>query len=94
MEYRPDPRTSALLTARLIKAGRDLIGWSQEELARNARVHRNSVSRAESAAPDVKANTLYQIFSALEAGGVLFLSATDLHGEGVCLRVAFNMQPQ
>jgi transcriptional regulator with XRE-family HTH domain len=90
MFYRLPPEDAAFLAARLIRAGRILLGWSQDELARRAGIHRNSVSRAEVAAVEVKVATLRQIFEAMEAGGVELIPASDSGGEGVRLKRSFR----
>lgn len=65
----------ALITGAQIRAGRALLGWSREELADAAEVHRNAVgyweSRGAAAAEAASSSyALHHITRALHAAGV------------------------
>lgn len=60
-----------------IRAGRALLGWSQTDLAKAAKLSRPSVDRAERVT--VTNETLATIRKALEKAGVIF---TPENGEG------------
>jgi transcriptional regulator with XRE-family HTH domain len=71
--------------ARQLKAARILLGWSQAELASKASVGRNSLSRFESGTTDTKNSTLQALTSALQKGGITFVS--DASRVGIWLRL-------
>ena len=65
--------------------GRAAVGWSVRELARNAGVTPNTISRIENGG-DALASTIERLQTALENAGVIFIDA-DKEGPGVRLRV-------
>ena len=67
------------------RAGRGLIGWSQEQLAQAASVGLSTVRNYEAGRSTPVANNLTAIQSALEAAGVIFI-AENGGGAGVRLR--------
>lgn len=71
---------------RWLKAARTVLGWSQLELARRAKVSGNAVVRAELERYDPRRQTVEAIVKALQAGGIEFLPETETHGEGIRLR--------
>jgi predicted transcriptional regulator len=72
-----------MITARQIRAGRALLGWSQQELADRALLSRNAVAQVERGEVDPRTSTLAAARRALEKGGVVFIAASGRHGEGV-----------
>ncbi len=76
---------AVMITARQIRAGRSLVGWSQAELADRAVLSRNSIQTIEAGKANPTSASLAAIKAALEAGGVEFLPASGGKGEGVRL---------
>ena len=74
-----------MITPRQIRAARALLGWSQQQLADEAIVSLNAVTRLEKGKVDSRTSTVSAIEKALTKGGVEFLAA-DVKGEGVRLR--------
>ncbi len=64
--------------------GRAAVGWSVRELARNAGVTPNTISRIENGG-DALASTMERLQTALEDAGVIFIDA-DEEGPGVRLK--------
>ncbi len=64
--------------------GRAAVGWSVRELARNAGVTPNTISRIENGG-DALASTMARLQTALEDAGVIFIDA-DEEGPGVRLK--------
>jgi len=75
----------ALPSAGQIRAARGLLGWSRAELARRARVARNSVARVERGTL-VSTRTLSAIAKAMEAHGIVFLHDSLGNREGLWLQ--------
>ena len=69
-----------------LRAGRALLGLSQEELAVLAGVSRQIIVRIEKCELNVLADSLDKVRSALEEGGVVFIEASGNRGPGVALR--------
>ncbi len=67
-----------------VRMGRAAVGWSVRELARNAGVTPNTISRIENGG-DALASTMERLQTALEDAGVIFIDA-DEEGPGVRLR--------
>ncbi len=67
-----------------VRMGRAAVGWSVRELARNAEVTPNTISRIENGG-DALASTMERLQTALENAGVIFIDA-DEEGPGVRLR--------
>lgn len=67
-----------------LRAARGLLGWSQDDLARQARVGRATIADFESGKRDPYARTLGELRTAIEAAGVEFLE--NGCGLGVRLR--------
>jgi transcriptional regulator with XRE-family HTH domain len=69
-----------------IKAARALLGWSQEDLAREAAVSIPTVKRLEAGEGELggRSETARKLRTALEASGIEFLGGND--GIGVRLR--------
>jgi predicted transcriptional regulator len=72
-----------MITARQIRAGRALLGWSQQDLADRAVLSRNAVAKMERGEVDPRTSTLESVRRVLEEGGVVFVAASGSLGEGV-----------
>ncbi|WP_457579235.1 helix-turn-helix transcriptional regulator [Ensifer adhaerens] len=72
--------TSEMMTA--LRAGRALLGLSQEELAALAGVSRQVVVRIEKCEGNVLVDTIEKVRSALEAEGVVFIDGEGTRGPG------------
>lgn len=68
-----------------IKMARAALGWGVRELAEEAGVTANTVSRCETSGGG-QAATLDAIQTALEKGGIIFISADDTAGPGARLK--------
>ena len=73
---------SRMVTPRQIRAGRALLGWTQQTLADRALVAVNSVRAVERGLSYPKAETIQAMQAALRKSGIVFL-ADDVMGEGV-----------
>ena len=73
-----------MVTSRQVRAGRALLGWTQEMLADKALVALTALKRLESSnGLNVRDDTRHQVSKALEAAGIVFLHAD--RSEGVML---------
>ena len=70
------------LTPSLCRAARGLLGWSQETLAQKARIARATLADFEGSVRTANPATTALIVSALELGGVEFLTEDLEHGAG------------
>jgi transcriptional regulator with XRE-family HTH domain len=90
IEHRAEYVPGVMLTGSQIRAARALLGWSSQQLADRSGVHYATVSRAEQTddVPSMRTASLRALQTALEAGGIIFLSAGDNRdgGPGVRLR--------
>jgi len=77
-----EPDAAPVITARQIRAGRALLGWTQEQLAERAKVGRATLARIEAELIDPKASTLASIRTALSEAGVRLYDDSDGTGEG------------
>jgi transcriptional regulator with XRE-family HTH domain len=77
-----------MIFSREIRAGRALLGWSQEKLAKAASVGVATVRRLEAAGTELRgsAQAIWKIQKALETAGVEFLPEDDTGGPGARLR--------
>ena len=75
-----------VLDPRQVKAARILLGWSQEQLAKEAKCARASVSRFEAGSPDTKLSTVVAILTALKKAGMVFFDETEERGIGLRLK--------
>lgn len=76
------------VTGAQLRAARALLRWTAEQLAKESKVHRNTVLRAETVdgQPNVTAANLEALHRALLAAGVDFIPSNG-GGPGVRLRV-------
>ena len=80
-----------MLTADQIRAARALLDWSQSQLAEQSHISLPTIKRMEGRAGPGKssAENVEKIRSALENGGVIFISVGGYSGEaGVGVRLA------
>jgi DNA-binding XRE family transcriptional regulator len=75
--------TSEIMT--VLRAGRALLGLSQEELAGLAGVSRQIVVRIEKCETNVLVESIEKVRLALEAGGVVFIDGSPERGPGVAM---------
>ena len=67
-----------------VRMGRAAVGWSVRELARNAEVTPNTISRIENGG-DALTSTMERLQTAIENAGVIFIVAAE-EGPGVRLK--------
>jgi len=75
-----------MLTPATCRAGRALLDWSQEDLAKHSRLGSSTIRNFEAGRTLPTSNNLSAIERALEEGGVLFIEMDGTHGAGVRLR--------
>jgi len=73
-----------MVTPRQIRAGRALLGWTQQVLADKALVAVNSVRAVERGQRQTRSETVEAMRAALAKAGIVFLSE-DVMGDGVRL---------
>jgi transcriptional regulator with XRE-family HTH domain len=72
-----------LYPAAIIRAARELLSWSQAELARNAGVAASTVHKLERDNNDLNHKSRAKLVLALEAAGIQFLAGYDEFGSGL-----------
>ena len=72
-----------MITARQVRAGRALLGWSQKMLADKADVSIKAITRYETGEADPRVSTLAAIERVLSKAGIEFIPAANGKGEGV-----------
>ena len=72
-----------MITARQVRAGRALVGWSQKTLSAKASVSIKAITRYETGEADPRVSTLAALERVLIKAGVEFIPADDRRGEGV-----------
>ncbi|MBO6560254.1 MAG: helix-turn-helix domain-containing protein [Nisaea sp.] len=70
---------------KILRGARSVLGWSQPELAKRAKVSLPTVTRVEGG-KDSRRGTIEAIVRSLQEGGIQFLPPTDSEGEGIRLR--------
>lgn len=68
-----------------LRAGRALLGLSQEELANVAGVSRQILVRIEKCEQNILAESIEKVRATLEARGIVFLDGNSEHGPGVAM---------
>lgn len=71
------------ITAEQCRAGRALLGWSQDDLARASLVSKRSIAGFESGGRAAHSRTAQDLQRALEAAGIQFLPEDVQGGLGV-----------
>lgn len=66
----------------IIRAARLMVGWTQTELAKAAKVSRQTLARIEDG-DNATVDTVKKVIAALEKRGVEFIDATEDRGAGV-----------
>jgi transcriptional regulator with XRE-family HTH domain len=71
-----------------VRAGRSLLGLSQEDLAERASISIVTLKRLEAAGTEIRgsARTVAKVQRALERAGIVFIDQDDRGGPGVRLR--------
>ena len=82
-----------MITSAQCRAARGLVGWSQQELAKNAGVGTVAIHQLESGASQPRRATLDVVRRALEAAGVEFIDENG-GGGGVRLRKPSEAKPK
>ena len=82
-----------MITSAQCRAARGLVGWSQQELAKNAGVGTVAIHQLESGTSQPRRATLDVVRRALEAAGVEFIDENG-GGAGVRLRKADKKGPK
>lgn len=74
-----------MLTAQQVRAARALLGWKQEELAKNAKIGLATIQRLERGSGPLMAHvsTAVKIETCLKQAGILFIESDNSAGEGV-----------
>lgn len=88
----PKPKASTALTVEQCRAGRALLGWSQEQLAAEAKTTQRTVADFERAARQPYERTLFDLREAMERAGVIFLADGDTTtgGPGARMRISLS----
>jgi transcriptional regulator with XRE-family HTH domain len=71
-----------MITPRLCRAARGLLDWSRQRLASGASLSLATVAEYERGARPAYESTREKLQTALEAGGVVFLSVGKVEGVG------------
>lgn len=66
-----------------LRAGRAMVGLSQEELAERAGVSRTVIARLERGEENISAEYIEKVRAALQTEGVDFFPSTSEHGPGL-----------
>jgi transcriptional regulator with XRE-family HTH domain len=82
-----------MITSAQCRAARGLVGWSQQELAKNAGVGTVAIHQLESGTSQPRRATLDVVRRALEAAGVEFIDENG-GGAGVRLRKPSEAKPK
>ncbi|MBN9469978.1 MAG: helix-turn-helix transcriptional regulator [Bosea sp.] len=74
-----------MITPAQMRAGRALLGWSQQQLAAAAKIGLASVNNYERGASDPRLSTLREARDAMAKAGVIFIEPAGGEGEGAKL---------
>ena len=93
VSYKMADKSILKVSIRQIKAGRALLGWSQEQLASAARISVPTIKRLEAKGGPLggRSTTAKQIRIALEAAGIDFI---DENGGGPGVRLRKRHRPK
>ncbi len=75
------------LSAAQCRAGRALLGWSQDQLADASSVAKVTIANFERGARQPYERTLRDLHGAMEAAGVVFLADGEVAGGGLGVRL-------
>ena len=75
-----------IITPALCRAARALLDWTQDDLAREAKVSVNTIRNYEGAKVSSIHSNLAALQATLEAAGVVFIPRNGGGGEGVRMR--------
>jgi predicted transcriptional regulator len=70
----------------VLRAGRALLGFRQDELAVRAGVSRQTIARIEATGKGIPYETFEKVKRALENAGVVFIDSEAERGPGVAMR--------
>lgn len=76
-----------MLTAKQIKAARNLLGWKQTELANASGLSEISIKNIERGATDPRSSTLSAIRNAFDEAGIIFLEPGDIRDGSYGIRL-------
>lgn len=81
-----------MLFSEQLRAGRNLLGWSQDALALKSGVGVATIKRIEAKSGPVsgQAETIWKLQTTLEEAGLVFIANDATHGPGVRLREPFS----
>lgn len=74
-----------MITPAQMRAGRALLGWSQQQLADAASIGLASVNNYERGVSDPRLSTLLKVRNVMAAAGVIFIEPASGEGEGAKL---------
>jgi len=77
-----------MITARQSKAARALLGWTQKDLAQEAKLTLAVVARFERGQVDTRGKAIIAIEKAVRRGGIALIYAEGGRGEGVRIEKA------
>jgi transcriptional regulator with XRE-family HTH domain len=79
---------TGMITRQQVRAARQLLGWSQNDLAKESGALLSAIKTFERGAMDPRASMLDKLEQALDRGGVIFLEVGDIRagGRGVRLK--------
>ncbi len=77
--------TTPKATIGQMRAGRALLGWTQQDLAANSGLSLSAIQRIEIAKFKGRPDTIQQIVATLESAGIIFIPENG-EGRGVRLR--------
>lgn len=82
------------MTPAQMRAGRALLGWSQDQLATSAGIGLASVNNYERGKSDPRMNTVAKAQAVMAGVGVVFLPHGDERGEGVQFKLPPHIRPE
>lgn len=83
----PKPKASGVLSVEQCRAGRALLGWSQDHLACAGNTTQRTVADFERGARQPYERTLRELREAMEGAGIMFLANGEISGGGPGVRL-------
>ena len=80
------PHQKGMLTPRLLRAARVLVGWSRPQLGKASQTSADTITDFEARGSNPKLATVMAWRRALEREGIVFLDEDDTHGPGIRLK--------